>query len=50
MLCATDSNLNVTVCPTVVFRVDGSNARDAVALTWSATGGVLGLVGDDGEP
>jgi hypothetical protein len=33
MLCPTDPNANVTVCPTLVVSVDGSNARDAVALT-----------------
>ena len=33
MLCPTEPNANVTVCPTLVFSVEGSNARDAVALT-----------------
>jgi len=47
----TDPNANVTACPTWVVSVGGSNVRDAVASTWSATGGVLGDVVDGGvEP
>jgi hypothetical protein len=45
MLCPTDPNANVTACPAWVFKVAGVNARDAVASTWSATGGGVGGVG-----
>jgi len=51
MLWPTDPNANVTVCPTWVVSVAGSNARAAVALTRSATAGAGGAVGyGGGEP